>query len=254
MTDRGRARRGRRQVDATIGLDRLRALHVNDSATPLGSNRDRHADVLEGQMGKGMGVFLAHPAFEQLAAYLETPGKDGHGVARPTSRVFAACGRARSRSSAGVSSDVSGPGGPARMESLKACKPRRAAVGRPGSVPACPRQSALGVVALDREQRRLRVVVDVRIDAAEDVRLEAPAAAGAQHDQVVVALLELLDDLLADVPRPLDVVDDDLVRRRVDRLARDPFRPARDVVLELARADAAERRRTASPGARRSRS
>ena len=31
---------------------------------------------------KGMGVFLAHPAFEQLAAYLETPGKDGHGVAK----------------------------------------------------------------------------------------------------------------------------------------------------------------------------
>jgi deoxyribonuclease IV len=67
------------EVGATIGLDRLRALHVNDSATPLGSNRDRHADVLEGEMGKGMGVFLAHPGFQDLAAYLETPGKDGHG-------------------------------------------------------------------------------------------------------------------------------------------------------------------------------
>ena len=67
------------EVDATIGLDRLRALHVNDSATPLGSNRDRHADVLEGEMGKGLGVFLAHPAFQGLAAYLETPGTDGHG-------------------------------------------------------------------------------------------------------------------------------------------------------------------------------
>jgi deoxyribonuclease-4 len=70
------------EVDATIGLDRLRALHINDSATPLGSNRDRHADVLEGEMGKGLGVFLAHPAFQSLAAYLETPGKDGHGPSK----------------------------------------------------------------------------------------------------------------------------------------------------------------------------
>jgi len=82
VTDRAALDAVVEQVDATIGLDRLRALHVNDSATPLGSNRDRHADVLEGQMGKGMGVFLAHPAFEQLAAYLETPGKDGHGVSK----------------------------------------------------------------------------------------------------------------------------------------------------------------------------
>jgi deoxyribonuclease IV len=67
------------EVDATIGLDRLRALHINDSAAPFGSNRDRHADVLAGEMGKGLGVFLAHPAFQGLDAYLETPGPDGHG-------------------------------------------------------------------------------------------------------------------------------------------------------------------------------
>jgi deoxyribonuclease IV len=68
-----------REVDETIGLDRLRALHVNDSATPLGSNRDRHADVLEGEMGEGMGAFLGHPKLQHLAAYLETPGKDKKG-------------------------------------------------------------------------------------------------------------------------------------------------------------------------------
>ena len=50
--------------------------------TPLGSNRDRHADVLKGEMGKGIGVFLAHPAFQDLAAYLETPGPDGHGAVK----------------------------------------------------------------------------------------------------------------------------------------------------------------------------
>lgn len=68
-----------RQVDAQIGLDRLRALHVNDSAAPLGSNRDRHANIGEGLMGEGLGAFLAHPAFQQLGAYLETPGPDKHG-------------------------------------------------------------------------------------------------------------------------------------------------------------------------------
>jgi deoxyribonuclease IV len=62
------------EVDATIGLDRLRALHVNDSATPLGSNRDRHANMLEGEMGEGLGAFLAHPAFQDLCAYLEVAG------------------------------------------------------------------------------------------------------------------------------------------------------------------------------------
>jgi deoxyribonuclease IV len=67
------------EVDASIGLERLRALHVNDSATPLGSNRDRHANVLDGEMGRGLGVFLAHPAFQHLAAYLETPGAENRG-------------------------------------------------------------------------------------------------------------------------------------------------------------------------------
>jgi deoxyribonuclease-4 len=69
-----------RAVDARVGLDRLRALHVNDSATPLGSNRDRHADVLEGEMGEGLGAFLTHPELQHLSAYLETPGPDRQGV------------------------------------------------------------------------------------------------------------------------------------------------------------------------------
>ena len=70
------------QLDAGIGLDRLRALHVNDSAAELGSNRDRHANIGEGLMGEGLGAFLAHPAFQHLSAYLEVPGenKAGPGV------------------------------------------------------------------------------------------------------------------------------------------------------------------------------
>jgi deoxyribonuclease IV len=67
------------ELDELIGLDRLRALHVNDSAAPLGSNRDRHANILEGELGEGLGAFLGHPAFQHLSAYLEVPGKDKRG-------------------------------------------------------------------------------------------------------------------------------------------------------------------------------
>ena len=43
------------ELDGAIGLDRLRALHINDSAAPLGSNRDRHANIEEGLLGKKLG-------------------------------------------------------------------------------------------------------------------------------------------------------------------------------------------------------
>ena len=48
------------EVEQRIGLERLRALHVNDAAAPLGSNRDRHANVLQGELGEQLGAFLAH--------------------------------------------------------------------------------------------------------------------------------------------------------------------------------------------------
>lgn len=67
------------EVDARIGLDRLRALHVNDSLDGLGANRDRHANLGEGVIGKGLVGFLAEPAFAGLPAVLEVPGLDGHG-------------------------------------------------------------------------------------------------------------------------------------------------------------------------------
>lgn len=66
-------------LEARIGLDRLRALHVNDAATPLGSNRDRHANVLEGLMGEELGVFLSHPSLQSLPAVMEVPGPNKHG-------------------------------------------------------------------------------------------------------------------------------------------------------------------------------
>jgi deoxyribonuclease-4 len=68
-----------KEVKRRIGLDRLRALHVNDAAAPLGSNRDRHANVLQGELGERMGAFLAHKAVQRLPAVMETPGPDNHG-------------------------------------------------------------------------------------------------------------------------------------------------------------------------------
>jgi deoxyribonuclease-4 len=67
------------ELDARMGIDRLRALHVNDAASPFGSNRDRHANVLEGEMGEGLGAFVAHPALQHLSAYMEVPGRDKQG-------------------------------------------------------------------------------------------------------------------------------------------------------------------------------
>jgi Endonuclease IV len=66
-------------VDERIGHDRLRALHVNDAVDPLGSNRDRHANIGKGQLGNKLGVFLSHPKLQGLPAFLEVPGPDGHG-------------------------------------------------------------------------------------------------------------------------------------------------------------------------------
>jgi deoxyribonuclease-4 len=67
------------EVDAAIGLDRLRALHVNDSAAPFASNRDRHANILEGLLGERLGVFLGDSRLQDLPAVLEVAGPDNHG-------------------------------------------------------------------------------------------------------------------------------------------------------------------------------
>jgi deoxyribonuclease-4 len=67
------------EVDSTIGLDRLRALHVNDAAAPFASNRDRHANILEGELGEKLGVFLASPRLQGLPAVLETAGPENRG-------------------------------------------------------------------------------------------------------------------------------------------------------------------------------
>jgi deoxyribonuclease-4 len=71
------------EADAKVGLERLRCVHVNDAAAPLGSCRDRHANIGQGEMGKrGLAAFLSEPAFEGLPATLETPGPEKKGADR----------------------------------------------------------------------------------------------------------------------------------------------------------------------------
>ena len=67
---------------AVVGLDRLRALHLNDSKTALGSNVDRHATLGDGEIGAdGLRVFLSERRFKGLPVLLET-GPEGHGPDR----------------------------------------------------------------------------------------------------------------------------------------------------------------------------
>lgn len=61
------------EFDSVIGLDRLKVLHINDSKMPLGSNRDRHAHIGEGDIGlDGFRAIVNHPALEGVPGILET--------------------------------------------------------------------------------------------------------------------------------------------------------------------------------------
>jgi deoxyribonuclease IV len=67
--------------EATVGLERLGSLHLNDSATPLGSNVDRHADPGEGHLGReGCAAFLSEPRFDGLPCVLELNGPEKHHI------------------------------------------------------------------------------------------------------------------------------------------------------------------------------
>lgn len=66
--------------DVTVGIGRLRCLHLNDSLTAFGSNRDRHANIGDGEIGEdGMRRLLGHPALQGLPVILEVPGIEGNG-------------------------------------------------------------------------------------------------------------------------------------------------------------------------------
>ncbi|HEY1834444.1 MAG TPA: deoxyribonuclease IV [Solirubrobacteraceae bacterium] len=69
-----------RECNSAVGKGRVRSLHLNDSQTPLGSNRDRHANVGEGELGKaGCMAFLSAKGLQRLPCVLETPGENREG-------------------------------------------------------------------------------------------------------------------------------------------------------------------------------
>jgi deoxyribonuclease-4 len=71
------------QAVATLGKGGIRSLHLNDSQTPLRSNRDKHANVGEGELGDlGCAAFLSAPGLQNLPCVLETPGHDRKGPDR----------------------------------------------------------------------------------------------------------------------------------------------------------------------------
>jgi deoxyribonuclease IV len=71
------------EVERKVGVRRVGSLHLNDSQTPLGSNRDRHANIGAGELGEGgCAAFLSSPSLQGLPCILETPGENRSGPTR----------------------------------------------------------------------------------------------------------------------------------------------------------------------------
>lgn len=65
------------EFDTVIGLERLHAIHINDSKNPMGSHKDRHEKIGEGTIGlDAMVRIINHPQLRQLPFILETPNDD----------------------------------------------------------------------------------------------------------------------------------------------------------------------------------
>ena len=64
------------QFDSTIGLARLKAIHLNDSMTPFSSHKDRHECIGNGSLGlDAVARIINHPALQELPFVLETPNE-----------------------------------------------------------------------------------------------------------------------------------------------------------------------------------
>lgn len=70
------------ELDRVVGLDHLRLFHMNDSLRPLGSRKDRHADIGEGSLGdEPFRRVMTDPRFAGVPKVLETPKGDDHAAA-----------------------------------------------------------------------------------------------------------------------------------------------------------------------------
>ena len=69
-----------KEFDQIIGLEHLKAIHLNDSMKPLAAHKDRHARIGEGEIGKEALIrIINHPSLSHLPFYLETPNElDGY--------------------------------------------------------------------------------------------------------------------------------------------------------------------------------
>ncbi|MGA2011170.1 MAG: deoxyribonuclease IV [Solirubrobacteraceae bacterium] len=99
--------------DRLVGAERLGSLHLNDSQTPLGSNRDRHANIGTGELGeRGCSAFLSEPRFEQRACVLETQGPERQGPTREEVELcFALRKRGQAARARAVKANASRPTG-----------------------------------------------------------------------------------------------------------------------------------------------
>lgn len=72
-----------KEIEATIGLDKVELLHLNDSKTPLGSGRDMHQNIGDGFIGEaGIRALINHPKLSHLPLILEVPGLEKSGPDR----------------------------------------------------------------------------------------------------------------------------------------------------------------------------
>ena len=80
-----------REFDEVVGLDRLKAVHLNDSLNPRGARKDRHARIGEGFIGfEALSAVTRHPLLRDLPFYLETPQEELSGYADEIARLRAA--------------------------------------------------------------------------------------------------------------------------------------------------------------------
>ena len=87
------------EIDAKVGLQQLKLLHVNDSRDERGSNRDRHTALGKGKIGrKGIRAFLGEPRFQGLPAVFEGPGLKGHSPAKEDVQLMRRLWREATRS------------------------------------------------------------------------------------------------------------------------------------------------------------
>ena len=76
------------EFDRTIGLDRLRAIHLNDSKNPRSAHKDRHERIGEGHIGfAALAAIVNHPKLQGIPFFLETPQEDLQGYAEEMSRL-----------------------------------------------------------------------------------------------------------------------------------------------------------------------